>query len=263
MAVTFAKKLKDVVPSNSTSLPKMAKNLKHKGNFSFDCKIRITRSLDGLNHFLGSGIVVIDNGEGQIADFTWEISGLGDTEYLQNNSAFIFTPEGTLKGSLAVHTMFGNPRVDLITFPGTAKLDRAKFPEGEHIAKKIYDYTVRVKISKCGDLHTPKSERSFEDLKVTWHTELLDENYLVNLEAFDVIRYSLDTLDVVITHEDVSEFGIRGRDKLQYSLDGKTIKIFGLVDFNGDLINVNMNVPMDQRKYVITFGTEDRLVISW
>ena len=263
VAVTFAKKLNNVMPSNSISLPKMATNLENRGDFSFDCNVRVIRSLDGLNDLLGSGIVAIDNGEGQITDFTWEISGLGDTNYLENNSAFIFTPEGKLKGSLAVHTMFGSPRLDLITFPGTATLDRAKFPEGEHIAKKIYEYTVGVKISKCGDLQTLRSERSFEDLKVTWHTELLDENYSVNLEAFDVIRYSVDTFDVTITHEDVSEFGIRGRDKLQYSLDGKNIKIVGLVDFNGDLINVNLNVPLDQRKYVITFGTEDRLVISW
>ena len=142
VAVTFAKKLNYVMPSNSISLPKMATNLENRGDFSFDCNVRVIRSLDALNDLLGSGIVAIDNGQGQITDFMGNI-GLGDTNYLENNSAFIFTPGGKLKGSLAVHTMFGSPRLDLITFPGTATLDRAKFPEGEHIARKFMIYSWR------------------------------------------------------------------------------------------------------------------------
>ena len=142
------------------------------------------------------------------------------------------------------------------------------FPEGDHVAQ-IYDFDVRVQIHNCDDLDEtnksslPDNEQNIKTLKITWHTELRDEDYRVELEEFDTMSYSQNFADLEISHEDISQTRIRGRDKLKYSIDDEKLRIEGLVYFGGDLINVRLNVPIEKQEYTVMFGDEDRLVISW
>ena len=196
------------------------------------------------------------------------ISGLDDSDFIKTHSAFAFAPDGSLISSMALHTTFGSRSLNLVPFSGDSVWKNQGYPEGEHVAQ-IYDFELRIQIYNCDDLdETSKASLSdnkhnIKTLQIKWHTELRDEDYRVVLEAFDTLSYSQNFSDLEIVHEDISQTGIRGRDRLKYSIDDEKLRIEGLVYFGGDLINVRLNVPIEQQEYTVTFGDEDRLVISW
>ena len=268
VAVSYSKKLNTSALNSAVSLPSMAKQVGNTGSFSLQCGIRITRLLDGNNDLLGEGAVSINSDSAQVTNFEWMISGLDDSDFIETHSAFAFAPDGSLVGSMALHTMFGSRSLDLVPFSGNSVLKNQGFPEGDHVAQ-IYDFELRVQIHNCDDLDEtnktslPDNEHNIKTLKITWHTELRDEDYRVVLEAFDTLSYSQNFADLEISHEDISQTGIRGRDQLKYSIDDEKLRIEGLVYFGGDLINVRLNVPIEQQEYTVMFGDEDRLVISW
>ncbi len=55
-------------------------------------------------------------------------------------------------------------------------------------------------------------------LKLSYFTELSDDNFEPVLEAYDMIEYSIENDVLNVTHFDVSEEGVKGRDKLNYTL---------------------------------------------
>ena len=164
-------------------------------------------------------------------------------------------------GGSAIHTMFGSERLDLVPFMGTSALSFKGFPEGAHIAR-IYDFELQTSVSNCKDSPEVK-EANYSTLKITWHSELRDEGYRVSFEALDVIKYSEDFSELEISHEYFSDSGIKGRDKLTYTLKGENLQIEGAINFYDDLINISINVPIMQREHTVVFGTNDKLVLSW
>lgn len=268
VAVSYSKKSNELRLESSASLPSMANQLNAKAGFSMDCGIQIKRVMDGKTNLFGEGFVSINLGNALVTDFTWYISGLDNPDVIQTNSAFVFAPNGSLVGSMALYTTTGRKTLDLVPFKGKSVLKRDGHPEGEHIAQ-IRDMEIRANIYNCDDLDKAVGSSLSEGLepdrtmRITWHTELRDEDYRVVVEASDVLSYSQNFADLEIVHEDISQTGIRGRDRLKYSIDDEKLRIEGLVYFGGDLINVRLNVPIEQQEYTVTFGDEDRLVISW
>lgn len=151
IAVSYAKSLNDTNLSKAISLPQMANRSANRGAFSLRCEINITRLLNGNHDRLGEGTLVINSGIAQITDFEWMISGLEGSDYIKTHSAFVFMEDGSLVGSMALHTMFGSSSLDLVPFKGNSALKAQGFPEGEHIAR-IYDFELRVRIFNCDDL---------------------------------------------------------------------------------------------------------------
>lgn len=101
-------------------------------------------------------------------------------------------------------------------------------------------------------------------LKLTWTTEIKDEQYRPVIEAYDVIEFTSNDDDFEIEHLDVATDGIIGREALSYSFKDETIVIRGVVILNGnERIYVNINEPISSKKAVMNFGPGDRLVFTW
>ena len=104
-------------------------------------------------------------------------------------------------------------------------------------------------------------------LKLSYFTELSDDNFEPVLEAYDIIEYSIENDVLNVTHFDVSEEGVKGRDKLNYTLisegDG-TIIISGKIDvLDGDIVRVEMKSSLSPGTKEIEFAGNDRLVLTW
>ena len=104
-------------------------------------------------------------------------------------------------------------------------------------------------------------------LKLSYFTELSDDNFEPVLEAYDMIEYSIENDVLNVTHFDVSEEGVKGRDKLNYTLiseGGGTIIISGKVDvLDGDIVKVEMKSGLSPGTKEIKFAGNDRLVLTW
>ena len=104
-------------------------------------------------------------------------------------------------------------------------------------------------------------------LKLSYFTELSDDNFEPVLEAYDMIEYSIENDVLNVTHFDVSEEGVKGRDKLNYTLVSEgsgTIIISGKIDvLDGDIVKVEMKSSLSPGSKEIEFAGNDRLVLIW
>ena len=104
-------------------------------------------------------------------------------------------------------------------------------------------------------------------LKLSYFTELSEDDFEPVLEAYDIIEYSIENDVLNVTHFDVSEEGVKGRDKLNYTLiseGGGTIIISGKVDvLDGDIVKVEMKSGLSPGTKEIKFAGNDRLVLTW
>ena len=94
-----------------------------------------------------------------------------------------------------------------------------------------------------------------------------DDNFEPVLEAYDMIEYSIENDVLNVTHFDVSEEGVKGRDRLNYTLiseGGGTIIISGEIDvLDGDIVKVEMKSGLSPGTKEIKFAGNDRLVLTW
>ena len=104
-------------------------------------------------------------------------------------------------------------------------------------------------------------------LKLSYFTELSSDDFKPVLEAYDMIEYSIENDVLNVTHFDVSEEGVKGRDKLNYTLSkdgGGNIIISGEIDvLSGDIVKVEIKSSLSPGTKEIEFAENDRLVLIW
>jgi len=82
-----------------------------------------------------------------------------------------------------------------------------------------------------------------------------------------MIEYSIENDVLNVTHFDVSEDGVKGRDDLNYILTsegGGAIIISGEINvLDGDIVRVEMKSSLSPGTKDIEFAGNDRLVLTW
>jgi len=260
----------------SVSLPIEDYRLASKNQNVFKCNVSVLRHLNGETNRLGGGDLMHDGNETKIQNFRWEIQAVEGSDFIEKNSALVVRPNGELFGALALHTMSGSTRLDLVPFQPISKLMKAGSPEGDHTVE-FNNFQIIAKVSNCiiektaqqNDEQQNKAVLSSESkvLKLSWHTELSDEGYKRVLEAYDMIEYNIESNALAVSHFDVSADSVKGRDILNYRLSkfgGGSIIIGGEVDvLNGDKVKVRIKANLSPGTTAIEFGRNDRLVLTW
>lgn len=128
----------------------------------------------------------------------------------------------------------------------------------------------RVKAKQKSSLERREKQlqaQGYNVLRLNWFTELSSEGFVPQFEAYDVIKYNIESKTLEVSHFDVSADSVKGREMLNYRLsklgEGSII-IGGEVDvLNGDKVKVRIKANLSPGTTAIDFGRNDRLVLSW
>ena len=140
----------------------------------------------------------------------------------------------------------------LIDLAGTDLRDRNKSKIVTFLAKPI-DETLLQKRS----VNTTK-------LRLKWTVSMRDDNYREYLEAEDTIYLNTNGEIIDIDGVDFTDEGVSGRDNLEYSVADEVLKIKGVIKlFGNERLYVSFSAPLDAKKVSRTFGTQDKLILTW
>ena len=99
---------------------------------------------------------------------------------------------------------------------------------------------------------------------INWYTSLRDDGYNAVLEGEDNFAVASDFQIIASSHEDITKEGVKGREELVYQFSKDFIYIKGTVTLLGnDRVYVNFKEPYESGLKTITFGSHDKLIISW
>ena len=260
VAVNYAKNTVSNIAKHPVTLPlDLIQNVQSSDNQML-CSFVIKTSLigDPDPHALAMGILAHDGQNSKLQDVEWMVDGEAPTDSLMTHSSFKVTPQGGVKGIFALDNLenpHGRQKIWLVKFDTTQSDVSDDLPVGVHISKTP-KRNFFLDISGC--------QKDVSQLKrLYWKTELKSEDYKTTYEAMDVLALN-NTKIADISHVDTSIDGVKGREQLKYEIINDTLKISGTVDvLNGDMVSVSAQIPFSESSEIISFGDNDRLILSW
>ena len=101
-------------------------------------------------------------------------------------------------------------------------------------------------------------------LRLKWTVSMRDDDYKEFLEAEDTIYINSASEIIDIEGIDYTDEGVSGRDTLEYSVANEMLKIKGVIVLCGnERLYVNFSAPLDDKQASRTFGTQDKLILTW